>query len=1256
MASALKAHLDEPFPSDAVMEKQLFDDFLVKNAHRYDFGSEEHQQLLVVLASQRFLGRDQWQRLQPNDHKLRVLKAMRVLLRDERNRVEFSRLGGVQVLCRVLGESIDEHFSPTADETSEYNAEMLVEMLSVLKRYADSDDLLGTSQDSHARSPHECVSLLLHSQDPLVLQCALVALCELSRRPAHATLIAELECTEILVRILADYESAFKVLAIECLDRLAHEELIRRKLLASDDNLSVLLSLLHAADNRLQLLVITTLETLSAHEDCLRELRQLGGLHIALSLLSPLAHTLRAGQMPSARSPDTPSPGPQLGAGGGLGQALPPAIRSRSSSQSWASTPLTPSRLLEPAEWPLQVASSPMLSDDAEAKGDKATSRELGMRPGHVVVVLSLLARLAADNENAMLLRKANAVYVIGQFITAPAVAGGAGVVRAALPTGSAAGEEGLGSKREEGGERDEWKRVQAAAFRALRCLFSTERIRRVFKRLFPPDMFCMFIDVGHYVHRLEAYSGLVEHLGKLTPEALGRMREALDDVNVVKGPSQRVIQGYTIQETLGAGAFGTVYQVTKVGPGGGEMAMKILPLEVVLGSGAVDEEGDEEAGVIREAAILSTLAHTNIIRYYDSFVLDGSLHIVTELVDGATLLDHITALAEKGERFSEEQVWSIFVQMVLALRHCHKDVGVVHRDLTPSNVLLTADGEVKVADFGLARKHEASGGTMSSVVGTILYHSPELVKHEVRHGPGASAAGWTQTRAPCAPQGYTEKVDIWALGCLLYQLAMLRPPFSGSNPLAVAQQVVDGTFDALDARWSPLMNDVLNQCLQVKEQDRPDVDGVARIIAPLLVRELDRSSASRRELLGELVAERERRIHFEREAARAKDAVHRFFVSQQCSAGGAAGVGVGRPSREASPEAARPAADSIRRRPVAPLVPSTMAATLAGPGARALGDMPGLDRPPAPNAVNRLRRRSSEVVPGDSREASPLRRVGSSSGVTSRSAMLSISPNRIREINDPASLLLNQLHKLLFVCQLPPALAANHVRARAMRASPGPLADPRPPWAVLPLHRAQDRHLIERYKRLLFSHRPGASPRSLKDELHKLLKGSQERVYLGLNHDASNPANPSRTGLGADAAFTPLRDGAVAWSTGPEDQRRAPGGQRYHVSYEELQQMIEQVLAGTGYYTVLRSSTPFESQSHTCPASPTAGAPLLGGAGGGSGDATAPAYGLASTDSLPPLNIPTALRSRNSSGITLGLAPPSVLQSSRRMARRSVS
>jgi NIMA (never in mitosis gene a)-related kinase len=433
---------------------------------------------------------------------------------------------------------------------------------------------------------------------------------------------------------------------------------------------------------------------------------------------------------------------------------------------------------------------------------------------------------------------------------------------------------------------------------------------------------------------------------------------------------------------------------------------MKQLPLDAVSaavptgGLGGGTDAAQSASYLKREVDILTVLQHPNIVHYYESFKFGDSLYIVMELVEGATLLDHLNSLTEKGQTMAESRIWAYFTQICLALRYIHKEKNVVHRDLTPSNIMIAADGAIKLADFGLARQRMGTNSVLESVVGTVLYQCPEIIQHEQ----------------------YGEKADIWSLGCILYQMAMAKPPFEGGNPLIVATAIVEGKYPPLNADSYPstsLLAIVVARLLCVEPTQRPDIDAVAALISPVLMAELGRVNKAEHTLRAEVQMEREWRQRQEKEASRNKEAVHRLFARHQqldgrCGRGGggsAAGAGAGAAGASAS------------------------SAACGG----------GTAREPL--------------------EPSPLRR-----SVPSRSPMLSISPSRIREIHDPMTRILNQLHKILFISQLPPSMEGELSGERA---------------------------LVEKYKRELFSHRNHYRGRNLKDELHKLMNGSQEMIDL---------------------------------------------------------------------------------------------------------------------------------------------------------------
>jgi serine/threonine protein kinase len=160
-----------------------------------------------------------------------------------------------------------------------------------------------------------------------------------------------------------------------------------------------------------------------------------------------------------------------------------------------------------------------------------------------------------------------------------------------------------------------------------------------------------------------------------------------------------------------------------------------------------------------REAHAAARLNHPSIVAVYDTGSDDGTHYIVTELVEGETLSD----LLDRGGPLPPERAVDIATGVTRALAAAHER-GVVHRDVKPGNVMLTPDDRVKVVDFGIARAAGAESVTRSGLVlGSAPYLSPEQARGE----PG------------------DERSDIYALGCVLYQMLTGQPPFHADTPVA---------------------------------------------------------------------------------------------------------------------------------------------------------------------------------------------------------------------------------------------------------------------------------------------------------------------------------------------------------------------------------------------------------------------------------------------------------------------------------------
>lgn len=147
----------------------------------------------------------------------------------------------------------------------------------------------------------------------------------------------------------------------------------------------------------------------------------------------------------------------------------------------------------------------------------------------------------------------------------------------------------------------------------------------------------------------------------------------------------------------------------------------------------------------------------------------------------------HSPALAPSSTQVEESEIWRYFAQIVLALKDCHRrqEKGcvrpIIHRDIKPGNIMLDRRNNVKVGDFGLSKELASRSKYAYTNVGTPFYMSPEMV-NELR---------------------YNERSDIWAVGCLLYELAALRPPFEAHNQLSLAMKINSGKFPSLPSRYS---------------------------------------------------------------------------------------------------------------------------------------------------------------------------------------------------------------------------------------------------------------------------------------------------------------------------------------------------------------------------------------------------------------------------------------------------------------------
>jgi len=262
-------------------------------------------------------------------------------------------------------------------------------------------------------------------------------------------------------------------------------------------------------------------------------------------------------------------------------------------------------------------------------------------------------------------------------------------------------------------------------------------------------------------------------------------------------------MENYEKIKTIGRGAYGTVYLCRRISDGC-LFIIKQIPVE--------EMSREERQAAMNEVQVLSMLKHPNIIAYSESFFEEKALMIVMEYAQGGTMYNLIEE--RKGKLIDEDEIIRLFVQIALAIHHVHQR-SILHRDLKTQNILLNKTRKVvKIGDFGIS-KILSSKSKANSVIGTPCYISPEL----------------------CEGKPYNQKSDIWALGCVLYELATLKKAFEASNLPALVLKIMKGNFNPISERYSEDFKNLVLSMLQIDPAKRPSLPQI--MAQPLVVNAL---------------------------------------------------------------------------------------------------------------------------------------------------------------------------------------------------------------------------------------------------------------------------------------------------------------------------------------------------------------------------------------------------------------------------------
>lgn len=280
----------------------------------------------------------------------------------------------------------------------------------------------------------------------------------------------------------------------------------------------------------------------------------------------------------------------------------------------------------------------------------------------------------------------------------------------------------------------------------------------------------------------------------------------------------------YTKVREIGKGSYGKAMLVRA--KDGKEYVMKMID------TSRMNWKERKEAQT--EVEVLSSIKHPYIVQYRENFMDGQHLCIVMDYAEGGDLFQHIQKVKRRGDRIPEATVLKWFTQGALALKYLH-DRHTLHRDLKTQNLFLTANGRLKVGDFGISKVLQNTNCFAMTQIGTPYYLSPEI----------------------CQKKPYSWGTDVWSLGCVLYELCALKVPFEGADLRQLANRICSGPAPFVPPAYS---QELKTLCLELLNRDvkrRPSATDILQ--RPIVQREIKR------------MLDEEHKEHAKKEEAKAK-------------------------------------------------------------------------------------------------------------------------------------------------------------------------------------------------------------------------------------------------------------------------------------------------------------------------------------------------------------------------------------------------
>ena len=251
----------------------------------------------------------------------------------------------------------------------------------------------------------------------------------------------------------------------------------------------------------------------------------------------------------------------------------------------------------------------------------------------------------------------------------------------------------------------------------------------------------------------------------------------------------------FQIISKLGEGAYSTVFKVKRI------IDNKIYALKKVK---LLNLSEKEKENSLNEVRILASVKSNFVVSYKEAFFdeKDNTLCIIMEFADRGDLYQKIVQHKKSAILFEESDIWRIFIQLVKGLKSLH-DLKILHRDMKSANVFLFSNGSAKLGDLNVSKV--AKRGLGYTQTGTPYYASPEVWKDKP----------------------YDNKSDVWSLGCVLYEMITLRPPFRAQNMEGLYNKVCKGQYSRIPEKFSDDLSKIIQFLLQVNPISRPSCEQI---------------------------------------------------------------------------------------------------------------------------------------------------------------------------------------------------------------------------------------------------------------------------------------------------------------------------------------------------------------------------------------------------------------------------------------------